>query len=101
MKIDPRNFPLSAPQTGAQRGTNSRDPNGAVKSVEQASDTDAQNLTVNLSSTSALRPSSESDIDSTKVESIKAALRNGTYTVDSGKLADGMLGSARELLRSR
>jgi negative regulator of flagellin synthesis FlgM len=33
------------------------------------------------------------------VESIKQALRDGTYKIDSGKIADGMLDTARELLQ--
>lgn len=50
---------------------------------------------------SALRASSISDIDTAKVESIKAALRDGSYTIDSGRIADGMLSTARDLLQTR
>jgi len=47
----------------------------------------------------ALRESSATDIDIDKVASIKAALRDGSYSIDSSNIADGMLGVARDLLR--
>ena len=79
--------------------------NGA-KSVEstaqQSSATPAQNSTVSLSPLSSdLRASNGSDIDTAKVESIKAALRDGSLTMDSSKIADGMLSTARDLLQTR
>ncbi|MDR5856035.1 flagellar biosynthesis anti-sigma factor FlgM [Caballeronia sp. LZ062] len=77
----------------------------AVRSADIAS-TDKQEQTVtgassavHVSSTAALA-SGPSDIDTTKVESIKAALKSGTYTIDSAAVADGMLNTARELLRA-
>ena len=101
MKIESSNYSLATPQNGAQRTTNNGDTNGAVESVQQAGAAGAQNSTVNLSSMSALRTSSDSDIDTAKVESIKAALRDGTYQIDSGKIADGMLNTARDLLQTK
>ncbi|WP_144147435.1 flagellar biosynthesis anti-sigma factor FlgM [Paraburkholderia sp. BCC1884] len=100
MKIESSNYPLAAPQNGARGAANNSDAEGAVESVPRASAVDAQNSTVNLSSMSALRTPSESDIDTAKVESIKAALRDGSYKIDSGKIADGMLSTARDLLQS-
>ncbi|KAK42335.1 flagellar biosynthesis anti-sigma factor FlgM [Caballeronia jiangsuensis] len=38
------------------------------------------------------------DIDTDKVAAIKDALRDGSYSIDWGSIADGMLGMARELL---
>jgi negative regulator of flagellin synthesis FlgM len=101
MKIESSNYPLTTTQNGAQRATNDSDAKGVVEPVQQASAAGAQNSTVNLSSVSALRTSSDSDIDTAKVESIKAALRDGSYTIDSGKIADGMLSNARDLLQTR
>nr|WP_284502801.1 MULTISPECIES: flagellar biosynthesis anti-sigma factor FlgM [unclassified Caballeronia] len=46
-----------------------------------------------------MRESSATDIDIDKVASIKAALRDGSYSIDSSNIADGMLGVARDLLR--
>ncbi|MDR5740248.1 flagellar biosynthesis anti-sigma factor FlgM [Caballeronia sp. LZ016] len=30
---------------------------------------------------------------------MRAALRDGSYSIDSGSIADGMLGTARELMQ--
>jgi negative regulator of flagellin synthesis FlgM len=62
----------------------------------------SSNSTVSLSALSTdLRTSgSSADIDTAKVASIKAALNDGSYKVDSGKIADGMLSSARELIQT-
>ncbi|MCP1118748.1 flagellar biosynthesis anti-sigma factor FlgM [Robbsia andropogonis] len=38
------------------------------------------------------------DVDMERVESIKAALANGTYQIDSSRIADGMLRGSRELM---
>lgn len=101
MQIKSSNHPITTPQSDTQRRTNNSDVEGAVESVQQVSATGGQNSIVTLSSLSALRPSSDSDIDTAKVESIKAALRDGSYKPDSGKIADGMLSSARELVQMR
>jgi hypothetical protein len=63
----------------------------------------ARNETMKIQSTNnlALRTSSATDIDADKVAAINAALGNGTYGSDSGSIADGMLGLARDLLQRR
>lgn len=101
MQIKSSNHPITAPQNDTQRRTNHSDAEGAVESVQRVSAAGSENSTVSLSSLSALRPSSDSDIDTAKVESIKAALRDGSYKPDSGKIADGMLSIARELIQTR
>jgi negative regulator of flagellin synthesis FlgM len=50
---------------------------------------------------SGLHASSASDVDTAKVASIKAALADGSYKVDSGKIADGMLSDAKDLMQSK
>ncbi|WP_144109798.1 flagellar biosynthesis anti-sigma factor FlgM [Paraburkholderia sp. BCC1886] len=103
MKIESGNYPIAAPQNGAQRGASSGDVKNAVESAQQDSADNAENAqdpTVSLSSLAALRPTDGSDIDMAKVASIKAALSNGSYTIDSSRIADGMLGSARDLLQT-
>ncbi|MFL9933729.1 flagellar biosynthesis anti-sigma factor FlgM [Paraburkholderia sp. RL18-103-BIB-C] len=100
MKIESSYYRLAALQNGAQRATNNSDAKGAVESTQQVSAAGAQNSTMNLSSMSAPRTSSDSDIDTAKVESIKATLRDGSYTIDSGKIADGVLNTARDLLQT-
>lgn len=98
MKIESGNYSLATSQTAAapRAGTEST---GAVEAGQPVTAGGAQNSTVSLSSMSAVRSPSDSDIDTAKVESIKAALRDGTYTINPGAIADGMLNSARDLLK--
>ena len=42
-----------------------------------------------------------SSFNADKVASIKAAIANGEFTVDAGKIADGVLATARDLVNSR
>jgi negative regulator of flagellin synthesis FlgM len=98
MKIESSNNPLTTLKTDATRATGRIEAQNAVGSVQKTS---AASSTVSLSSMSTLRASNASDIDTAKVESIKAALRNGTYKVDSGNIADGMISSVRDMLQTR
>ncbi|QGZ62674.1 flagellar biosynthesis anti-sigma factor FlgM [Paraburkholderia acidisoli] len=58
---------------------------------------------VNLSSLSStlrsLAASGSADIDMAHVQSIKDAIKNGTLQIDSGKIADGVLQTARDLMK--
>lgn len=99
MKIESSNYTVATVQNDTQRATNNGDAKAAA--VQPVSAAGAQNSTVSLSSMSALGESSGSDIDAVKVESIKAALRDGSYKIDSGNIADGMLSTARDLLQAR
>ncbi len=49
----------------------------------------------------SLAASGSADIDTAHVESIKQAIRDGSLKIDSGKIADGVLNTARELLQSK
>jgi negative regulator of flagellin synthesis FlgM len=49
----------------------------------------------------SLAASGSADIDTASVESIKAAIQNGSLQIDSSKIADGVLNTARELLQSK
>ncbi|ANB74329.1 flagellar biosynthesis anti-sigma factor FlgM [Paraburkholderia phytofirmans] len=49
----------------------------------------------------SLAASGSADIDTASVESIKAAIKDGSLTIDSSKIADGVLNTARELLQSK
>lgn len=51
------------------------------------------------SSLRSLAASGAADIDTAQVESIKDAIRNGTLQIDTGKIADGVLETARNLLK--
>jgi negative regulator of flagellin synthesis FlgM len=49
----------------------------------------------------SLAASGSADIDTAHVESIKQAIKDGSLTIDSSKIADGVLNTARELLQSK
>jgi negative regulator of flagellin synthesis FlgM len=63
----------------------------------------AGDASVNLSGLSSqmrsLAASGAADIDVAQVASIKEALQNGTLTIDAGKIASGILETARSLLQ--
>ena len=95
------NTTLAGLQDNLQRASQG-DAKGAASTVQQSGASPAQNSTVSLSSLSSdLRASNGSDIDTAKVESIKAAIRDGSLTMDPSKIADGILSTARDLLQTR
>jgi negative regulator of flagellin synthesis FlgM len=71
----------------------------------QAGATSGGDASVSLSGLSSdlrnLAASGSADIDTAHVESIKAAIMNGTLTIDPGKIADGVLETTRSLLQTR
>ncbi|WP_062084892.1 flagellar biosynthesis anti-sigma factor FlgM [Caballeronia udeis] len=102
MKIDSSNTSqIAALQEAAQQRTAQADAQ-ATSTTGGTTTSSGSNSTVSLSALSTdLRTSgSSSDIDTAKVASIKASLNDGSYKVDSGKVADGMLSSARELMQT-
>jgi negative regulator of flagellin synthesis FlgM len=104
MKIESSNTStIAVAQSGATRAPSSNDAQGGASGAAPVASANAtgnagSSSTVSLS---ALPTASGPDIDTASVESVKAALRNGTYQIDSGKIADGMLGNARDLLQPR
>lgn len=86
----------------AQQGGSAAATNSASASSADAS-TSAGDASVSLSSLSSqlrsLAASGSADIDTAHVESIKDAIRNGTLQIDAGKIADGVLDTARSLLK--
>ncbi|SAL49487.1 negative regulator of flagellin synthesis [Caballeronia peredens] len=95
------NTTLAGLQDNLQRASQN-DAKGAAGTVQQSGANPAANSKVSLSPLSSdLRASNGSDIDTAKVESIKAAIRDGSLTMDPGKIADGILSTARDLLQTR
>ena len=95
------NTTLAGLQDNLQRASQN-DARGAASTVQQSGASTTQNSTVSLSSLSSdLRASNGSDIDTAKVESIKAAIRDGSLKMDTSKIADGILSTARDLLQTR
>lgn len=57
---------------------------------------------VTLSSTSVQLQSDSSEVyDTQKVEEIKAAIARGDFSVDTGKVADGLMQSVKDLLQAK
>ena len=50
------------------------------------------------SSVVSLLPSADGDFDSARVSQIRADISSGRYRVDTGKIADGLLASVRDLI---
>jgi negative regulator of flagellin synthesis FlgM len=68
-----------------------------------ASGTTQGDANVSLSSLSSslrsLAASGAADIDMAHVQSIKDAISNGTLQIDTGKIADGVIQTARDLMK--
>jgi negative regulator of flagellin synthesis FlgM len=94
------NTTLAGLQDNLQRASQI-DAKGAA-GTEQSTAANPKTSTVSLSSLSSdLRASNGSDIDTAKVDSIKAAIRDGSLKMDTSKIADGILSTARDLLQTR
>lgn len=48
-----------------------------------------------------LAASGSADIDTAHVDAIKAAIKDGSLKIDSGKIADGVISTARDLLQTQ
>lgn len=95
------NNTLAGLQDTLQRAPQS-DAKSAAGSAQQAGASAASNSTVSLSPLSSdLRASQGSDVDAAKVASIKAAIADGSLKMDTSKIADGILNTARDLLQTR
>jgi negative regulator of flagellin synthesis FlgM len=90
---------------GAVSASNTAATSGAAGSASAANASGASqgDANVSLSSLSStlrsLAASGAADIDVAHVQSIKDAISNGTLQIDAGKIADGVLQTARELMR--
>jgi negative regulator of flagellin synthesis FlgM len=96
---------LARAQQGETAGA--ANPSGASGTTSSASSTNATSSSgdanVSLSSLSSslrsLAASGAADIDMGQVQSIKDAIRNGTLQINTGKIADGIIETARSLLK--
>ncbi|WP_246798063.1 flagellar biosynthesis anti-sigma factor FlgM [Burkholderia perseverans] len=106
MKIDTTPATNVRPaSTDAASSRNQASSSAASSAAAQAESAPAGgDANVNLSSVStnlrSLAASGSADIDTAKVQSIRDAIKNGSLTIDTGKIADGVLQTASELLRT-
>ncbi len=105
MKIDSTSASTVRPaSTDAASSRSQATSAGTASSASAASTSSGSDANVNLSSLStnlqSLAASGSSDIDTAKVESIRDAIRNGSLSIDTGKIADGILQTASELLQT-
>ncbi|AOI71749.1 flagellar biosynthesis anti-sigma factor FlgM [Burkholderia ubonensis] len=107
MKIDSTPTPNTrAPAASGNGAARTQDDAPAAAGPQAgAAGTAGGDATVNLSGLSGqlrtLSASGNADIDTGLVQSIKDALSNGTLTIDASKIADGVLNTARELLKQQ
>ncbi|MEI6026723.1 MAG: flagellar biosynthesis anti-sigma factor FlgM [Betaproteobacteria bacterium] len=90
MKIGPSDPRIVQPPPSGERKTNATTrPDSAHSSAE-----------VSLSSLAELKmdPNGEGSFDAAKVERITQAIREGTFTVNAGAIADQLISNAQELL---
>lgn len=102
MKVDSTTTSsLTSPKGGVQGSRAGGQGAAAPASSAPSAGGDAS---VSLSGLSAqlrsLAASGEADIDVAHVESIKQAIADGTLTMDANKIADGILATARDLLKN-
>lgn len=97
MKINKPTTPPAAAKVSATKGK------GAGKTPTPAGGSDALTLTESSTRIRALESQLASvDIaDAGKIESVKAALANGTFTVDAEVVADRLIDHTKEALRKR
>lgn len=100
MKISDQSFNHSA---AAQRTAANANPPATTTANASAQRTQSSGVAVTVSNLArglekAARTSA-SDIDTQKVESVKAAIQDGTFTVNPEAIADKMLADAKEILQ--
>lgn len=97
MKINKPTTPPAAAKVSATKGK------GAGKTPTPAGGSDSLTLTESSTRIRTLESQLASvDIaDASKIESVKAALANGTFTVDAEVVADRLIDHTKEALRKR
>ena len=97
MSID-RTSPLKAVTTVQQRET----PDTGVQKARVEKTTTATSASVTLSNAqTALTRSGSGDINLSRVEELKTAIRNGELKMDTGKIADALIQDTKDYLQSK
>lgn len=103
MKLDLMSeIQTGTPPAGATKPAERPASNGAVGAGRPAPRDKATNsgVTVTLSAQtqSLATPSSSDVVDSSKVEAMRAAIQNGSFTINAEAIADKLLSNAKEML---
>ncbi len=93
MKIGPLNEAALAAATSPVKADRA-----AVRPEDGASATAGVPVTVSAAARSLEVSSAGSGIDEAKVAAVRAAIADGTFTVNAGAIADKMLSNAQEIL---
>jgi negative regulator of flagellin synthesis FlgM len=93
MKIGPLNEAALAAATSPVKGDRA-----AVRPEDAASPAGGVPVTVSAAARSLEVSSAGSGIDEAKVAAVRAAIADGTFTVNAGAIADKMLSNAQEIL---
>ncbi|RSK72379.1 flagellar biosynthesis anti-sigma factor FlgM [Escherichia fergusonii] len=96
MSID-RTSPLNPVSNVQPRETN--DPAVAKTRAEKSTTTNSTSVNLSSAQKELMQPSS-SDINSERVEALKAAIRNGELKMDTGKIADALIRETQSYLQS-
>lgn len=94
MKIGPLSEAALTPATGPVRSERTSTSAG----VAGAQDSSGVPVSVSAAARSLEVSSAGSGIDEAKVAAVRAAIANGTFTVDAGAIADKLLSNAQEVL---
>ncbi|WP_281718950.1 flagellar biosynthesis anti-sigma factor FlgM [Pandoraea apista] len=109
MKIEPPANPLTG--VGAGKATTDRTTTGTVNAEGAPAPATSAGSGASVSTSAlssemralqeALAKTGTADIDVAKVASIKAAIANGQLAIDTSKIADGLIATARDLLSTQ
>ncbi|KUM04652.1 flagellar biosynthesis anti-sigma factor FlgM [Chromobacterium subtsugae] len=97
MKID--NSGKLSGTYSTQSKTTARAPSSSTSSQGSSSDSVQINSVASRLSAIGNDPSQQPAFDAAKVESIKSAIANGSFSINPDKIADGLISSAQELLQ--
>ncbi|WP_063532989.1 flagellar biosynthesis anti-sigma factor FlgM [Burkholderia sp. MSMB1589WGS] len=90
---------LSNASTGAARAQADQPPATQAPAGAPAGGDASVSLSGLSSTLRSLAASGGADIDTAQVDAIRDAIKNGTLSIDTGKIADGILQTARDLLK--
>lgn len=96
MKINDTSLQGPVPRPGGVTRTSQSGKADSIQTGSKASSVELSSTARHLASLA----SSEHDVNTVKVNEIRAALADGTLRIDAERIADGLIESARELLRS-